>query len=257
MKYAIMSDAHANPAALERALADARRRGCRKFVFLGDATGYGYDAKRTLDLVWKCFNVVLMGNHDSACRGLEPRLEVELNRNYDLDRAQRSQVTEADAERLKALPYIHVDGDAAFVHGDFLNPRGWGYIFDEWDARENLSNRSERLLFCGHTHHAAIWEEADGTLAPLFEKRLDTPALKAESLSFPLRRGRRYLVNVGSVGYPRNDYCATYAIYDSSAGRIALRRLPFDFSGYVSEMTRRGIQLPIWLRDLLVRSIKA
>ena len=72
MKYAIMSDAHANPLALETALADARAARCGKFILLGDVTGYGYDPKRTLDIVRRNFDVVLMGNHDSACAGLEP-----------------------------------------------------------------------------------------------------------------------------------------------------------------------------------------
>ena len=48
MKYAIMSDVHANPKALETALSDARRLGCGKFILLGDVTGYGYDPKATL-----------------------------------------------------------------------------------------------------------------------------------------------------------------------------------------------------------------
>ena len=76
MKYAIMSDVHANPAALEKALKDARAVGCEKFILLGDITGYGYDPKRALELVRENFDVVLMGNHDSACLGLEPEWEV-------------------------------------------------------------------------------------------------------------------------------------------------------------------------------------
>ena len=67
MQYAVMSDVHANPAALAAALADARRRGCNRFVMLGDTTGYGYDVKEAMRLVRESFDVVLMGNHDSAC----------------------------------------------------------------------------------------------------------------------------------------------------------------------------------------------
>ena len=79
MKYAIMSDVHANPKALETALSDARAAGCDKFILLGDVTGYGYDPKKTLELVRANFDVVLMGNHDSACVGLEPEWEVKMN----------------------------------------------------------------------------------------------------------------------------------------------------------------------------------
>ena len=89
-----------------------------------------------------------------------------------------------------------------------------------------------------------------GVFRPKCEKRLARPATKAESISFTLRAGCRCLVNVGSVGYPRNDLCSTYAIYDPDLGRVTIRRLPFDFKSYVSEMLAHGIDLPNWLCDL-------
>ena len=96
MKYAIMSDVHANPKALETALADARRLGCGKFILLGDVTGYGYDPKATLEIVRRNFDVVLMGNHDSACVELEPEWEVRMNNNYDFDRKARELLSEEE-----------------------------------------------------------------------------------------------------------------------------------------------------------------
>ena len=64
MKYAIMSDAHGNPAALKKAYADACEQGCEKFLFLGDAVGDGYDDKTTVDFVRENLDVVLSGNHE-------------------------------------------------------------------------------------------------------------------------------------------------------------------------------------------------
>ena len=94
MKYAIMSDAHSNPKALEIALADAVEQGCERFIFLGDITGYGYDVKKTLNLVRRRFQVVLKGNHDSACLGLEPKWVTDYCRNYDIDLAQGRTLSE-------------------------------------------------------------------------------------------------------------------------------------------------------------------
>ena len=169
MKYAIMSDVHANPRALEAALADARAQKCEKFVFAGDVTGYGYDVNAALRLVRENFDVALMGNHDSVC--------------------------------------------------------------------------------------AEIWEmTAKGVFRPKLEKRFARPATKAESVSFKLGAGSRYIVNVGSVGNPRNDLCASYAIYDADAERVTIRRLSFDFKGYITEMLAHGIDLPSWLCDLLQKS---
>ena len=91
-----MSDAHANPLALETALADARSLGCEKLVFAGDMTGYGYDARAALGLVRENFDVVLLGNHDSACAGLEPAREVAMLSSYALDVEARDKLSPAD-----------------------------------------------------------------------------------------------------------------------------------------------------------------
>ena len=72
MKYAVISDLHANPAAFQAALDDAQQQGCGRIVCLGDVTGYGYDPHACLDMVRRKAGFCLMGNHDSACAGLEP-----------------------------------------------------------------------------------------------------------------------------------------------------------------------------------------
>ena len=143
MKLAVMSDVHANPKALETALADARGQGCERFVMLGDVTGYGYDAKTALDVVRGTFDAVLMGNHDSACAGLEPEWEVLANRNYIIDCAERETLGEADVRWLKSREYLRSESGAAFAHGCFDHPSSWGYIISPQDAARSLSARTE------------------------------------------------------------------------------------------------------------------
>lgn len=255
MKIAIMSDVHANPRALETALEDAAKRGCTRFVLLGDMTGYGYDAKKVIEIVRKRFDVILMGNHDSACSGLEPAWEVMAISNYDVDRQQREQLSPEDIDWLRGLDYHKVEKELAFTHGDFTNPKSWNYIISTQEAVQNFFSREERLMFCGHTHHAAIWEAtAKGKFAPKLEKRFLKPALKAESVTFKLKEGSRYIVNVGSVGYPRNDLCSTYGIYDEAKGRVTIRRLPFDFKSYIADMLANNVNFPLWLCELLLKA---
>ena len=255
MKYAIMSDVHSNPMALEKALKDARSRGCRKFILLGDITGYGYDAERALAIVRKEFDVVLMGNHDSACVGLEPSWEVMMIPNYDIDRAQREMLTKDDVDWIRALDYTYKTGGAAFTHGDFTQPKSWNYIFSCEEAVRNFFSRTEKLMFCGHTHHAAIWEQnKKGEFKSKSEKRFRTPAVKPETITFTPRNESRYIVNVGSVGYPRNDLCSTYCIWDSVANKVTIRRLAFDFKGYIIEMLKHNVELPRWLAELLMKA---
>ena len=248
-----MSDVHANPRALETALADARRLGCGKFILLGDVTGYGYDPKGALEIVRKNFDVVLMGNHDSACTGLEPEWEVRLNHNYNLDRRARKQLSEEERAWLRGRDYLHEEEGFVCAHGDFTQPKAWGYIFYLEDAARNFLARTDGLMFCGHTHVAAIWERTvKGFCRPRLEKRFMRPTVKAESISFYLNPARRYIINVGSVGYPRNDLCSSYGIYDSTVQRLSIRRLPFDFKQYILALLDHKIQLPGWILQLLI-----
>ncbi len=252
MRYAIMSDVHANPKALEEALADARWHSCRKFVFLGDVTGYGYDASAALSLVRKSFNVILMGNHDSACVGLESGWMVIANPNYDLDREQREGLSEEEVEYLRHLPYEWRCGDFAAAHGNFVRPDKWDYIFSTETAMQSFFATDARLMFCGHTHHAALWEAtSDGVFRGRFASRFTSFVHKPESVSFSFSPNTRYIINVGSVGNPRNDLCVTYVIYDSDDDRVIFRRLPFDFESYGVEMVKRGVALPEWFQKLL------
>ncbi|MBR2838111.1 MAG: metallophosphoesterase family protein [Kiritimatiellae bacterium] len=256
MKYAIMSDVHANPEALETALADARAAGCGRFLMLGDVTGYGYDPKGALEISRRSFDAVLLGNHDSACVGLEPEWVVASNGNYDLDRKAREELSEEDREWLRGRDLLHEEVGFACVHGDFTRPRSWNYIGTCEEAVQNFHSRTESLMFCGHTHEAAIWEMTEkGVVRAKLGKRLARPAEKAESVSFKLNPLRRYIVNVGSVGYPRHDLCASYGIFDDESGRMTLRRLPFDFESYITEMVARNIELPLWLCRILMAAM--
>ena len=252
-----MSDAHANPVALDTALKDARALGCEKFLFLGDITGYGYDAKKTLAMVRGNFNVVLLGNHDSACLGREVSIYDRMNHNYDLDRQQHDILSPSERKWLGARKFFKKVDGMALAHGDFTNPECWNYILGGQDALANFGARQERLMFCGHTHHVAVWKASKvGNVTCPSDKRIRCPASKPESIVFKRAKGARYIVNVGSVGYPRSDLFATYVVCDPSSDSFTVRCLPFDFKSYVSEMLARGIGLPAWLYRILVAAGK-
>ena len=254
MRYAVISDAHANPLALEAALADARKRRCDRFVFLGDVTGYGYDVRTTVRLVRENFDVVLMGNHDSACVGLESLLEVHLNKNYHVDLMHRDELDGEDIEWLKSLPRVHSEADAAFVHGDFTCPEAWLYITTYQDAAHNLSSRSESVLFSGHTHRALALEcSEDGGARLRYPSHSGNDAV---TKTIPIKNECRYVVNVGSVGYPRADRCSTYVIYDAEARRLTFRRIPIDIPAYAEKLVGHGINLPLWLSDALKQNAR-
>lgn len=252
MKIAVMSDVHANPTALRTALTDAQAQGCERFFFLGDVTGYGYDVKAALDLVRERFELVLMGNHDSVLLKREAALLVMLCPNYDLDIRQRSELSAADTAWLRAGRFVHREAGAVFVHADLTAPEDWRYILDDDAAKANFARLEETFLFCGHSHCAELWEQAaNGTVSRLLAERFNVPATEPESVTFTAAAECRYIVNVGSVGNPRNDYCSCYAIYEPEARRVTVRRLPFDFFDFVVQLQAHGVERPRWLVDLL------
>ena len=103
-------------------------------------------------------------------------------------------------------------------------------------------------MFCGHTHSAAIWEQmANGVARRKLEGRFERLPEKSESVSFKVNSQKRYIVNVGSVGYPRNDFYSSYGIFDSETGRVTIRRMPFDFKRYTIALIDHNIRLPDWL----------
>ena len=252
MKYAIMSDVHANPLALNTALEDARSLGCEKFIFAGDITGYGYDAKTALALVRENFDVVLLDNHDSACAGLEPAWKVQMISSYALDVEARDKLSCEDIEWMRTLPMLHTEEGFVVAHGDFVGPKAWNYIDSVEVASLNFRKRKERLLFCGHTHHAMVWERTTkGVCQEKLASRFVRAALEPESVSFQLDKSR-YIVNCGSIGYPRSDLCSSYVIFDSCAANVCVRRLPFDFKSYMTEMLNNDLALPNWLVEILL-----
>jgi len=231
-KYAIMSDVHANPMALEAALADARAEGCDKFILVGDVVGYGYEDKLAVDLVRDNFDVVVRGNHEECS---------------DFDETLSDDVV----AWLSMLPARHCEGDFCCLHGHAYDPSGIdGVTACTLDNGAVITGTNPevggvRLTFCGHTHHAVILERGrDGSLKSRFCDSSGAGLLTApESVSVDMEDAN-YIVNCGSVGHPRTVPASTYAIYDCQKKRITIRSLPFDFGRYIDGFVSRGIEIP-------------
>lgn len=237
MLYAVMSDIHANPWALETALADARELKAEKFICLGDVVGYGPDAVGAVKLAREAFDVVLMGNHDAATAGrisswnFRPEARAGVLRHG-------SELSGEDLAWLKTLPYVHRARTFAAAHGSLARAEDFPYVTDVSSAVENLEVMGTLpMLFIGHTH-ASMWIAMGGG-AGIRVDQTDTLALES---------GVHYIVNVGSVGYPRNEPQIVYALYDSRRKTIGWRRLPFDYPRYLAAMDAKKIYVAPWIR---------
>lgn len=238
MKYAILSDVHANPAALKTVLADARRRGAGKTICLGDVVGYGPEAEAAVNLVRSEMDVCLMGNHDAAVSAVITGSGFSLHALRGVSR-HRGETSVETRQWLSELPYVWAGDGFACAHGDFTDPSAFRYVMTPEDAVRSLNARAESVLFVGHTHVAAVFEAAPSGSVRSLEPN-DTIAFRADC---------RYLVNVGSVGYPRHDVDSTYCIYDAETRLLSCCRVAFDFEGYERVMQAHDAALPAWFED--------
>ena len=236
MRYAIISDIHANEAALRAVLTDAADMRAERIVCLGDVLGYGPEPVQTLELIYRKAHVCLAGNHDDAVANRFPDTEFTPFAAKVVKR-HRAALTYEALDWLRHLPYTCEFEGFACVHGDFNDPKNFDYVIDPEEAMLSWQERSEPLLFIGHTHKPGIFVlGASG----------EPHALSAED--FMLEEGKRYIVNPGSVGYPRSGVCrSSYCIYDDEAHAVYFRSLPFDLEGYAAKMHGQGLDEAPWV----------
>lgn len=238
MKYAILSDIHSNPEALERVLEDAWDHDVDKIICLGDIVGYGPDPAGAVDLVRNSCDVVLVGNHDAAVAG-KTSTDGFIGSAVDGIRRNQAQLSAEDRTWLASLPYVHSEAGFDCAHGSFADADKFCYTYDHFDAKVSLRISEARFQFVGHTHVSSVWDW-DQYLWDHFP----SPVKGDMFIAAP---GHRYVVNVGSVGYPRVETTSVYCLFDSDEGRVEFRRLPFNYKSYVASLHAHGIELPFWL----------
>ena len=239
MRYALISDIHANAAALRATLADAADCGAEKIICLGDVLGYGPEPVETLEIVYRRVHVCLAGNHDDAVSGRSPFDDFTEFAAAAVKR-HRALLAPGAVKWLQTLPYVWECRDFACTHGEFSNPRAFDYVLEPADAAASFAVRREKLLFVGHSHDPCI--HVIGASGDIH---------RVEASDFQLESGKRYLVNPGSVGYPRVGICrSSYCIYDTRTRVVTFRSLPFDLDGYREKMDGRGLEEAPWMRGL-------
>ena len=244
MRYLILSDIHSNDEALAAVLARVRRKRFDRVVVLGDFVGYGANPNHVIDRIrrLKRPRVMIRGNHDKVVAGLDPG---DLFNPIALAAARwtTGKLTPQNRKFLEALPVgpATVDGGFLICHG---SPRDEdAYIFSDRDAFLNFREHDASVCFFGHSHIPSVF-----TLEP---HGIRVEVVVGERVRLKLHRDRRYLVNPGSVGQPRDrNPAAAYAIYDSSARVVHFDRVPYDAGKAREKIHRAG--LPQMLGDRLL-----
>jgi len=222
LKRAILSDIHANLEAIEAVLADIQREGVDSVYCLGDIVGYGPNPRECIDQAMK-FQLSILGNHDQGALYDPEGFSSGAERAIFWTRDQL-EMANGDAQRaaqrwqfLTELPRTHREGPYTFVHGSVRNPLS-EYVFPEdvhnFKKLERLFALIERYAFQGHTHVPGVFTEDGRFLSP---DEIDG--------RFPLAGGK-VMVNVGSVGQPRDgDSRACYILLTDE--QVEFRRVPY------------------------------
>ena len=233
MRYAIFSDVHANRQAWEAVLEDIIKQEADTLVCLGDVVGYGPRPLEVLAAVRAATANFVLGNHDAAaCGRLDPSIFNE--RARIVIEWTREQLDEDALQFLMQVP-LQMDGqDLCFVHAEIVEPGEFGYVEGIAAAEVNLKAMTGSLGFIGHTHLP---------LAYTMPVR-GGPVKQLPPHDFPVERGQRYIINVGSVGEPRTtDVRASYVIYDDVARTVSYRKVAFDVEAYKADLAGSGLDI--------------
>jgi predicted phosphodiesterase len=228
MRFAIFGDIHANLEALRAVLDDAREQKCTEYVCLGDVVGYNADPLECLNIVRSMNCVVVKGNHDEYASS-EDSLETFNPLAESAILWTRATLTAPEKAWLQTLPLTAEVWGFTVVHATLDEPGGWTYVLNQLDAAASFAHQTTQICFLGHTHSPRLYVSADSvTGQPLTAVRIES--------------SKSYLINAGSVGQPRDgDWRASYAVFDSAAKLVALRRIPYDITVTQNKIHRAGL----------------
>jgi predicted phosphodiesterase len=230
VRVAVLSDVHANLAALESVLADVDAAGVDEIWCLGDLTGYGARPNECVAVMRERADICLVGNHDLVVRG---DLGVDA---FTADAAEaasyaRAHLAEPEREWLRSLAPLGQREGVELYHGSIRDPV-WEYVLTAEIAIACLNRQRADLALVGHSHVALA-------------VHLEHAELKG-GLALPdslvALGGRRSLLNPGSVGQPRDrDPRAAWLLLDTEADTAHFHRSEYDIERTQTEIRAAGL----------------
>lgn len=234
MRIGILGDIHANAEALT-AVVKALRDDCADvYVQVGDIVGYGPEPSRCIDIVKELGCVVCLGNHDAA---VLDRLDTSYFNNFARAAIHwtKPRLRPEDFEFLGQLQFVVRRPPFTVVHGTLHLPEQFGYVISPVEALDSLDHQDTQLCFVGHSHVPAIYLRRDS--APQ-----DIHVVPHSEAEISYRGFDRILMNVGSVGQPRDeDPRAAYGLVDTDLGIASIKRVAYDIAGVQRKIREAGL----------------
>jgi predicted phosphodiesterase len=241
LKYLIFSDVHGNLEALETVLERGAEADVDFHICLGDIIGYGANPNECIDAVrgLKAYACV-KGNHDAAV--IDPG-ERSFFHSVALEgvRYTENTLTPDNRKFIAELPYVYTsDGLFIAVHASPFMPEAWEYVLDQGGAKRAFGAMNQQVAFIGHSHTPVVFSD-DGR-AERF--------LPGDRIT--IKDGVRYVINVGSVGQPRDgNPDASFVIFDDKALTVDLLRIEYDRKTAAEKILKAGLP-PVLAERLLV-----
>lgn len=230
MKYAIISDIHSNLEALTKALKLIDGHNVDEIICLGDVVGYGANPNECIEIVKDRCSIVLLGNHDAAA--VQPHTARDFN--HLARRAIEwtyNELTQEHRDYLQTLPFTAKKEDLLFVHASPQSPEQWDYIFTREEAIYAFQFFTEKICFIGHTHIPGIFNNGN----------------RVREIS----RDERYLINVGSIGQPRDgNPMLSFGIFDTERWSFQLIRDIYDIETASIKISEKGLPQELGIRIL-------
>jgi len=238
LRYAIISDIHSNLEALSAVLSQIDTNQVDEIICLGDIVGYGPNPNECITLVKQNCSIIIAGNHDYACIN---ESETEYF-NYFAKQAIFWTIEHLTDESYKFLSSLRLDyhvENVYLVHASPENPSLWNYILSIEQAIYNFSYFENKICFIGHSHIPIVFSETE-----------DNGYSISKETKFKINEDERYLINVGSVGQPRDlNSRAAYAVLDTIRNEYQLYRVTYNYLETQQKMVKN--QLPQFLVDRL------
>ncbi len=276
MKIGIISDVHANLEALEAALARLERERCALIYSGGDLINYGPDPLACIERADGAVVLQLTGNHEEEAHNY-----INGDKGMHWFREHAKQSIEWTVSHFKkgagfgrlqaflgsvmdrAVPSQHWEGRTLYVHGIPTDPL-MGYLTDpdvnlaaEFARMEEAEERGQvDFCFCGHTHQPAIYSfDGEAVSDESAEMRAAFETQGDVAYTQTLLPGRKYILNVGSVGQPRDgDTRGCCVVYDDKLKpSVRFIRFVYDHGKTVEKMKQRRVPAQNWQRLLVGR----
>lgn len=231
MKYALFADIHSNLEAFQVVREEFKKEKIDEYICLGDIVGYAANPNECIKLTRELNPLtVIAGNHDWASVG-----KADINYFNPIAKEAilwtQKELTEKNKNFLGDLPLIKEFDDFVIVHGSLYSPEKWHYIFTLQDAKRNFDYQKKKICFIAHSHQPFInSQDREGNCEGVKEMKVS------------LKDDYRYLINIGSVGQPRDgnpDAC--YCLYDTAKNAIEIKRISYEIKKAQDKIISAGL----------------